>query len=207
MKLCELLESPFRATEPFKDYSEDQIHPMKAAFKLAKSVFKFENEKFELKEIRNGNRTTYGLVRSDDQMLLGWMMLSKNSHHEKSYLDFDMIYVLPQFRKPNVIILLLKGVRADTELPWWINGSVFAGGERVITTISKMKMFDVKTVNVKTGEERDFSSSDIDDVRAAIVVEDSGNYGTGWLFEYHLFPFSDVKTYTSVSSEYHNVDW
>lgn len=206
MKLRDLLETPFKATEQFRDYTPGQIEPIVASFKLAKSVFKFENDKFELKELGNETNKIFGLIRTEDDQLLGWIKMHKDVHNNKPYLNFDIIYVLPQFRKPNVIALLLKGVRAETDLPWWIDGAVFAGGERIVKLISKLPMFDIKTVVTKTGEEREFKHEDTFDSQVSLVIEDVGNRGTGWLFEYYLFPWSDVKTYTTVHEEFHDVD-
>lgn len=112
--------------------------------------YPIEGGKFEL--LQKGS--SYGLLRTRDQRVLGWVLLGKPiSRNYRFMYPLINIQVLPEFRNTVAVLVLINAVRMVIQHPVYIDNPVFAGGESLLNAIAKRaNLPDVYIVNKQTGE-------------------------------------------------------
>jgi hypothetical protein len=92
------------------------------------------------------------LLVKDNTIIVGHIRLTPITIANKQYLNLVNIFVSPFYRKTSATYWLLYAVKEQVELPVIADGAIFTGGQELIRSILKHKVFNVGSINTDTGK-------------------------------------------------------
>jgi hypothetical protein len=156
----------------FADYSQEQIDGVVEYVRDAPEITKFEGGNFSLHK-----KDKYYIIKKNDQ-LVGWLTLGDNTYDGQQYYTFELIYILPQFRKTKATLLLVYGVKELLDKPVIVDGMLFVDGKDLLNAVYARDRFKISTVDKKTGERTPYRPSDlVVDMDKNFVIIESTNFG------------------------------
>ncbi|MGI0075878.1 MAG: hypothetical protein ACREAU_00550 [Nitrosopumilaceae archaeon] len=186
-----LQEMAFKTGLDFPDYTEQQLVDIIDYIKNAKEITKFEE----------GGRFT--LYQKDDFYILrnnkgdityGWARIKQEIYNERPYDYLKIIYILPQYRKSGVALVLFHAVKEIVNGKVIIDGPVFPKGEEFINSLAKKGIYTIWSVDKKTHQRKKYEPGAITfDPKGDLIMIENKQEG---LF-IQVTPGSDFKTYFS----------
>jgi hypothetical protein len=152
------------------EYTDDQVKDAVEWLLDGGTSTPIEGSKFNIVQ----RDDTFGLQRESDKSVLGWVILGrKRKLFGQEVRPIANIQVLPQYRNTVAVLMLLNGIRALVKEPIYVDDVVFAGGQKLISAISRRpNIGSVYTIDKRTGEKRTYRDGDLtlaDDT--AILIE------------------------------------
>lgn len=184
----------------FTEYSSEQLAGVVDYVKDASEITKFEGGKFSLHK-----KDKYYIIKKNDQ-LVGWLTLGDNTYDGQQYYTFELIYILPQFRKTKATLLLVYGVKELLDKPVIVDGMLFADGKDLLNAVYTRDRFKISTVDKKTGERTPYTPADlvIDKDKNFVIIE-STNFG--FYFNDHLPGDPDHRVCITLFEHLHNIEY
>lgn len=128
------------------------------------------------------------LLVKNGSIILGNMLLSPQEISGKQYLNVEVIFVDPSYRKSSATHWLLYSVKELVNYPIIADGAIFSDGLSLISSLQKHKYVNVSKINTKTGDIEKLDAP-INDMDHAYIFE-SVNLGFGKdMFESDSLPF------------------
>ena len=200
MKLQHISEMAYKA-KAFPEYTEAQMNLVVDWLSNAEELTLLEGGKFKLVVKKNADASTYAIKRTTDDTILGWVIvdLKTNKYGTQCY-PLVMIFVVPTFRGTPVVLMLINALREMLDAPLYVDGAIFAAGQKLFSAVIKRNMVKASTVNKQTGEVTPYADGDLthsDDNAFIFEQTSSGLYGC------YLPGHPEVRTYFNWYEEFH----
>jgi hypothetical protein len=177
MKLQDIDEMARLATI-HPEYNTDQISQASEWLLQGDIVATLENDKFHI--IRRNH--SYGLVRIDTGTLIGWVIFDAPIDvNGTDMYPLVNIQILPQYRNTSAILILVNAARDLLDKPVYVDDPVFVGGQKLLISLQRHGLANVKTVDKKTGNITPYKAGDLtyaDDVALVLEQTTHGLYGS-----------------------------
>ncbi len=92
------------------------------------------------------------LLVKDKSTVIGHIKLTPTVIAGQRYLNVDNIFVSSPYRKTSATHWLLYAVKEQVEVPVIADGAIFSGGQDLIKSILKHKVFNVSSINTYSGK-------------------------------------------------------
>lgn len=151
MKVVEIIDEAY-ALGNMPDISDEEYQTKYS--ELLTNATKLANVRNNIELYMYGHN--YLLVKNKS-IVLGNVSLRPVNINGAEYLNVDGIYIPPKFRKSSAAHWLLYAVKEHVTIPVVADGAIFAGGQDLIQSILKHKVFNVSAINTSTGEISDLT--------------------------------------------------